>query len=206
MMDKIGIKIAEERPGGIDRLKNGERLTHCAMVARARRGEVFYAEAETFKCPLSRFNLGLQKRVDGFKSSVIKGTISYDHARDEKVARRCLESKPQLKEGIKYLVYFPMTKRPLTPDVVICIGTPVEIMDLVHRLTKETGEPIQSCMSGVSGMCGEVTVIPLVTERPNLSLGCCGVRNFGKLKENELLFGVPIKGKYKDYGLQEDYL
>lgn len=203
-MDRISICITEKRLDGIDRLNQKERLTHCAMVAKARDGEVFYAEPENFKCALSRFNLGLQKRVDAFKSSVIRCLITYGHARDEEIARLCLESKPQLKEARKYLIYSPIVKGIVEPDVVICIGTPIEIMGLVHKISKETGEAIQGCMSGTSAMCGEATVIPLVTERPNLSLGCCGARNFGRLKENELLLGIPMKGKYKDYGLQKD--
>lgn len=203
-MDKIGISITEKRPKDIEGLAEDERLTHCAMVARAREGEVFYAGPENFRCALARFNFGLQKRVDTFKSSVVKCLISHGHARDEEVARMCLESMPQLKEGKKYLAYFPMVKRPLSPDVVICIGLPVEMMNLIHKMTRETGEPTRSCMSGVSAMCGEATVIPLITEKPNLSLGCCGTRKFGKLKENELILGIPMKGRYGSYGLCED--
>lgn len=203
-MDKIGISITEKRPKDIEGLAEDERLTHCVMVARAREGEVFYAVPSNFRCALARFNFGLQKRVDTFKSSVVKYLISHGHAKDEEVARMCLESKPQLKEGNKYLTYFPMAKRPLPPDIVICIGIPVEMMDLVHKMTKETGEPIQGSMSGVSAMCGEATAIPLITEKPNLSLGCCGTRKFGRLKENELILGIPMKGRYGSYGLQED--
>jgi uncharacterized protein (DUF169 family) len=203
-MDKIGICIPEERPERIEKLAEGERLTHCAMVAKARRGEVFYAEPANFKCGLSRFNLGLQRRVDSFKSSLVKYLISHSHAKDEQTAKIYLESNPPLKEGEKYLIYFPMTKSPFVPDVLICIGTPVEIMEIVHRLTKETGEATQAWMSGVSAVCAEVTAIPLITGRPNLSLGCCGTRRFGELKENELLLGIPLKGRYRGYGLQDD--
>ncbi len=199
-MDRIGVAITTKRPKGIKALREDEKLTHCAMVAKARAGEIFFARPENYKCALSRFNLGLQKRVDSFNSSVVKCLISYGHAEDEAVARLAMEAKPKLKEGKKYLIYFPLAKRPAQPDVVIHIGAPLEMMELVHSIAKETGEVIQGCVSGVSAMCGEITVIPLVTEKPNISLGCCGARKFGKLKDDEILLGIPMTKRYERYG------
>ncbi|MDI6800144.1 MAG: DUF169 domain-containing protein [Actinomycetota bacterium] len=199
-MDRIGVAIVGKKPRGMRRLGEEEKLTHCAMVARAREGETFFAEPANYKCALSRFNFGLQKRVDIFKSSVVKCLINYGHATGEEIARLALEAKPQLKEGKKYLIYFPLSERPLEPDVAIFIAPPLEMMELIHSIAKETGEVIQGCMSGVSAMCGEVTVIPIVTGRPNLSLGCCGARKFGKLKEDELLLGIPMTERYRRYG------
>jgi uncharacterized protein (DUF169 family) len=199
-MDKIGIGFTRKRPNGINRLE--EKLTHCAMVAMARDGEVFYAEPENFKCALSRFNLGLQKRVDAFKNSVVKYLISHGHAKDEETALRCLESKRPLGVGRKYLIYSSLDKSPIEPDLAILIGSPKEIMEVVHKISKNIGKTITACISGTSAICGEVTALPLLTDEPNISLGCCGSRNFGKLKESELVMGIPMNERYKEYALK----
>lgn len=196
-IDKIGISVVTKRPKEID--KASDRMNHCVMIALSREGKVFYSEPENFKCALARFNLGLQKRVDAFRHSVIKYLISYGHASDEEAATMCLESKKTLSVSRKYFIYFPLDKRPLEPDLVVLIGNPEEIMGVVYSIVKKTGEPISACISGTAAMCGEITALPLVTELPNVSLGCCGCRKWGKIMPHEVIMGIPIKDKYKEY-------
>jgi uncharacterized protein (DUF169 family) len=196
-MDKIGIKICKRKPKNIER--TNEVINHCAMIAKARKGRIFYAQPEDYKCALARFNLGLQKRVKAFQNSVVRCLISHGHAKDEETATKCLESKKKLKVERKYLIYFPLYKKILEPDLIVLIGLPEEIMNIVHKISKDSGKAISACMSGTSAMCGEITAYPLVTSEPNISLGCCGSRNFGELKREEMVMGIPLKGRYGKY-------
>jgi uncharacterized protein (DUF169 family) len=200
-MDRIGITIFEKKPTAFNQLS--ERFTHCRMVSMAREGKVFYSEPENFKCPLSRFALGLQRRVDAFKESVVKCLISWGHCKSEEEALAHLESKKPLRVGRKYILYFPLDKQPdgVVPHLVLLIGTPAELMSIIHKMSKALGEVISSYTTATSSICGEVTAFPLTTGAPNLSLGCCGARGAGALKQNELVMGIPMNERYRKYGV-----
>jgi len=78
------------------------------------------------------------------------------------------------------------------PDVVVLIGTAEEVFEMVLKNTQITGERITSSMSGVGAMCGECTVLPLVTGKPNVSVGCGGSRRGVALGEGELFLAMPF--------------
>ena len=58
--------------------------------------------------------------------------------------------------------------------------------------TRLTGQRTQGIASGVGGMCGECTAIPLMTGRANISLGCGGSRPNARLNPDQLLLALPI--------------
>ncbi|MDI6786414.1 MAG: DUF169 domain-containing protein [bacterium] len=125
--------------------------------------------------------------------------MSHKHVEDEDATLICLESKKTLRVGRKYLIYFPLDKKPLYPDLVVLIGNSEEIMGVAHNIVKKTSKPIIACISGTAAMCGEITTLPLVTELPNISLGCCGSGKWGKIMPNEVVMGIPAKGEYREY-------
>jgi uncharacterized protein (DUF169 family) len=192
-MDKIGIKITKEKPEGIKRI--GRKQSHCGMVAKARCGDVFYAEAGDYSCSLARFNLGLQQRNERFMESLKEHFVKWKHAENVDMAAKYLGCAKCLPVENKYIIYFPLNcvNSGIKPDVVVCIGNPKEIMDLIHGIVQKTGERLDVTVSGVSATCSESTAIPLITGKPNVSLGCCGTRAAGTLGDDELLAGLPEK-------------
>lgn len=188
-MNRIGVAVLREKPWRVNELE--DRLTHCMMVDKALHGGVFYASAPNYACSMARFHLGLQNRNQKFRDMVADQVVGIGHAKDRETALKYLKDSPVLLYEEKYLVYFPLNKKPVEPDVVICIGRPKEVMELIHRITADTGERLEVKVSGVSALCSEATAIPLLTGKPNLSLGCCGSRASGKMRDNEMVIGLP---------------
>ncbi|GAB4349097.1 MAG: DUF169 domain-containing protein [Candidatus Abyssubacteria bacterium] len=188
-VDKIGITARDEKPDGLPSL--GRRGTHCNMIAKAREGRVFYAESVNYSCEFAKYTLGLTRDASAFERFRPEELLGIKNALKTDVPNRILEATPQLPEGNKYMVFFPLKEMPLEPDVVVLIGRPVDIMDIVWEITTRTGERIEAHIGAIGAMCGELTVAPLVTGKPNLSVGCCGSRRFGKLQRDEIMLSLP---------------
>jgi uncharacterized protein (DUF169 family) len=190
-MNRIGIAILNKKPEHVSVIES--RATHCAMIARARNGNVFYAEDVNYSCGLAIYNLGLGRDVPAFRRALAEDLVSIKNAAGEEVSSKLLESMPRLAENKKFIVFFPLDKMPLTPDIVILIGTPVEVMDVVWKITSQSGERIQSSIAGIGATCSELTAHTILTQKPSLSIGCCGSRRFGRLAENEIMLSLPWK-------------
>lgn len=198
MINKIGIKIVKDNPEKIKRTK--ESMEHCAFVGLARDGKAFYAQKEDISCPLASYNLGLEEPNDENLRALAKTLVGWDDAKNEDVGLKYLKSRQVLPLEMKYILYFPMPNDEYEPDVVIEILTPDEIMARVREMTYFSGEIGRFFSSGVGAMCGECTAYPVLTGKPNLSVGCSGSRPRTKLKPDEMFLALP-------YGyISEEYL
>ncbi len=188
-MDRIGVAILSEKPDDLRRLKR--RATHCNMIARARKGKVFYAEAVNYSCGFAIYTLGLGRDGPAFRRSLTKDLTGINNALKMEIAGKILASTRRLPEGEKFIAFFPLAAMPVEPDVVIVIGNPGEIMNLVWDIASHTGKRLEASIGGIGAMCGELTTHTIVTGEPNLSVGCCGSRRFGRLRDDEIMLSLP---------------
>jgi len=196
--NRIGIAIVKKEPVGIERVKSPDK--HCHFVGQAREGAILYARNEDISCPLARFYLGLEKNLKELSRTL----VSWDDAIDEKVALTYLKEGHCLKEGEKYIIYFPYPQKNLRADVVVIIDNPQEIMALVQNFSRTTGKRIKAFMSGIGAMCGECTAYPLMTGQVNLSLGCYGSRPGVNLSKEELFLSIPTDSRAAKILLAEE--
>lgn len=189
LLNQIGIKITEEEPDKISCIDDEARF--CEFVGRAREGKSFYLTVDNISCPLARYNLGLEKHDNQKLEKLARILVSWGDAGNRKKALKYLQETQALDYGKKHISIFPLNKRIYKPDLVILFKTPDELMPLARGIAKDTGEWNCYHMSGVGGMCAEATANPLVTGEPNFSLGCGGSRPHGRLKESQLLSGLP---------------
>ena len=190
LINEIGIAISPTKPQGLARVTRSD--SHCALVGLAREGRSFYARNEDISCPLARFNLGLEEMKGERLRELARILVSWGDAESEEIAMEYLKSAITLDVGEKYICYFPMKDAKITPDVVVKVGSPDEFMPLIRTITRLTGRRTQGIASGVGGMCGECTAIPLMTGRANISLGCGGSRPKARLNPDQLLLALPI--------------
>ena len=191
LLNEIGIKITEEEPKNLSRNKDSRR--YCDYVGEARENNSFYIVNEDISCPLARYNLGLEKYNQESIYNLAQTLVNWNDAKSREKAFNYLKSTNTLSYGKKYISIYPVNEISHKPDIVILFGTPDRFMPLVREITKLIGEWTNALMSGVGGMCAECTAIPLVTGKPNLSLGCGGSRPHGKLNEEQLLISLPYE-------------
>jgi len=183
------MRIAEDRPRGIDRTR--KRGTHCSFVGRALSGDTFYAENSDVTCPLAQYNLGLVDPGKVNLGNLARILVGWGDAVNVSTGIRYLKGRPRQRYGKKYIIYFPIPRQDIVPDVTIVMGTPYELMYLVREMTCAAGENLDCAVGGVGAMCGECTAVPMVTGRPNVSLGCTGCRPSLGLGSERLLLAIP---------------
>jgi uncharacterized protein (DUF169 family) len=189
LLNKIGIKITKEKPVNLPRAN--KPLKHCSAVGLARTGERFYIQTNDISCPLARYNLGLQEPDNKFMHELARTLVGWGDAKSEDIGLKYLQTLPKLTYAKKYILYFPVPDNEYEPDVIIEISTPHDLMLRVRELTAITGASIEGYMSGVGAMCGECTAYPILTGKPNVSVGCTGSRPGAELKANELFLAIP---------------
>ncbi|MFW6007083.1 MAG: DUF169 domain-containing protein [Bacillota bacterium] len=188
-LNKIGIKITSNKPKKLSKLNDSRR--YCNYIGEARDNRAFYIQNENISCPLARYNLGLEEFIQKDIKNLAKTLVNWNDAETEEKALNYLKNTATLDYSNKYISIYPLNKNYKEPDLVILIGTPDTFMPLIREICKEKGEWGQYFMSGVGGMCAETTAIPLSTGKSNVSLGCGGSRPHARLKEGELLIGMP---------------
>ena len=193
--NRIGIKIKKDKPINLNRTKGA--LKHCSAVGMARAGERFYVQNNDISCPLARYNLGLEESDDKFMHHLARTLVGWGDAKTEDIGLKYLQSRPKLPFEKKYILYFPVPDNDFEPDVIIEISNPYELMLKIRELTASTGNSIDGFMSGVGAMCGECTAYPILTGKPNVSVGCTGSRPGAELAPDELFFAIPAQ--YKSY-------
>ena len=154
----------------------------CGWVGKARSGRDIYIGEENISCPLAKYKLGYEKPLD------LEGTlVSWGDASSRKEAQFYLNNTVTIRERKK----FHISQKMENPNLIIYFGKPDEIMRLVRDYSSKTGKRIQSSISGIGAMCGELCAVPYVTGQPCLSVGCGGSRKrvFG---ENEVAVSFPV--------------
>lgn len=189
LLNQTGIKINEEKPDKISCIDDEARF--CEYVGRAREGSSFCLTVNNISCPLARYNLGLEEHDKQKLEELARTLVSWGDADNRKRALNYLQETPVLDYGEKYISVFPLDMGIKRPDLVILFMTPDKLMPLAREVAKKTGDWNSYYMSGVGGMCAEVTAIPMVTGKLNFSLGCGGSRPHGRLEEDQLLSGLP---------------
>jgi uncharacterized protein (DUF169 family) len=93
----------------------------------------------------------------------------------------------------KSVLVAPLEKIEQEPDVVVTITDPARMMQVLQVLHRATRKRLEASMtSEASAIAGEVTALPYVEKKPNLTLLCGGARTIAGYKENELALGIPF--------------
>ena len=87
-----------------------------------------------------------------------------------------------------YLAFSPLERAGFIPDVVLFVGTPLQIGRILFLDAFETGE-----IDTVHGepLCSGVIAVPITTGKIGISFLDIACRAFGRYKAEEMVVGVP---------------
>jgi uncharacterized protein (DUF169 family) len=180
----VAVAIIPELPVGMAPLQY--RATACIMVQIARRGAAFYSSGKDILCG-GRANLGMGqspiRKLDDFlvRREKIFGTKA---AADELIGSAIKKAPNQ---G-KYLAFSPLEKASFTPDVVLFIGTPVQVSRIIFLNAFETG--LIDTLHG-EPLCSGAIAAPITSGKIGVSFLDMACRFFGRYKPEEMVVGVP---------------
>ncbi len=185
------IKSDKEIPDGISVLDFPVR--HCVSINMAAYGSIFYLPGGKHACAAAKAALGIEELPE----KVRNGKIPYMHglAVNEQVAARIMDEIPKIPvKTVKGTFVAPLDKTPVEPDVVVLTVQPKQAMWVANSLLYSSGGPrITANFAGMQASCGDVTVVPILKNMVNFSVGCYGCRSAGKLADDEMYVGIPYE-------------
>lgn len=88
-------------------------------------------------------------------------------------------------------VVCPLKDANFIPDVVVFVDIPERIYWFEAFLTRKVGGRVTYTTAPFQCACEDVTAIPIVSGKPNISIGCFGCRKRTDMKADEMAIGVP---------------
>jgi uncharacterized protein (DUF169 family) len=190
----VAIKLAtskEEIPAGMEELD--KTIRHCSMVNLARNeGKIFFAPSAKHECNGGAWALGLREITPTLKT----GEFYFKLGKFDSSAacKRTIDNVPHLNPGDTYAtLYAPLEKCTFTPQVVLIVTTPRNMLKLAQSSLFRLGGRISAGFSGIQSVCSDATAQTYLSGRPNFSLGCDGSRKFSGIADDEMVMGIPAE-------------
>jgi uncharacterized protein (DUF169 family) len=182
----VALAIIPEKPA-LPSLKNLRRkITACMMLQIARRGAAFYSSPDGILCG-ARAHLGMGKhpirKLDDFL--VRRERLFGSKAAACKLINSALNCAPDMGE---YLALSPLETADFIPDVVLFVGTPLQISRILFLDAFETGDVD---VAHGEPLCSGVIALPVTTGRIGISFLDMSCRVFGRYQPEEMVIGVP---------------
>lgn len=168
-------------------------IRHCSMVNLSRtEGKIFYAPAERHECNGGAWSLGLKEITPTLKNGEFYfklGKFDSDAA-----CKRTIERIPHLDTCETYAtLYAPLEKTPFSPQVIVIVTTPRNMLKLAQASLFRLGGRISAEFAGIQSVCADATVQTYLSGKPNFSLGCDGSRRFSGIGDDEMVMGFPAE-------------
>jgi uncharacterized protein (DUF169 family) len=173
----------------------GFKTNVCVAMTMCRKyGWTVGMTADDNACPIAAYTYGWSEPEAAAKKALIDFMVVMKYAADENAAETSLEGVEQVKlsKG-KYsgVVFSPLERTRIEPDLVMVFCNPAQLMRLVHGATEETGMAVQSTFSGRAGTCTEGVLQTFRTGKPRVVLPGNGDRVWAMVEDEEIAFATP---------------
>lgn len=181
----------DEIPDGMPEID--KTIRHCTMIGLARKeGKIFYSTADKHECNGGAWALGLKEITHSLKTGDFYFKLGkYD---SPAACKRTIDHVPHLATGYTYAtLYAPLEKTPFTPQIIILVTTPRNMLKLAQSTLFRLGGRIHAEFSGIQSVCSDVAAQTFLNGAPNFSLGCDGSRKFSGIEDGEMVMGFPAE-------------
>ncbi|MCW4045869.1 MAG: DUF169 domain-containing protein [Candidatus Bathyarchaeota archaeon] len=188
----IAIKIVKTE----DPLPNiklpSQNSRYCQLLMLAKRGQTLMLTAENIACPAAKAALGLGPLVEKISSGEMLCTLGLFLSKD--AAAKTMKAIPRIKLGsAKAVVAGPLKDFPMEPDVIVVESVPEHIMWLGLAANFKEGGRLDFNSSIFQAECVDVTTVPYLTGKVNMTPGCYGCRQATDTPPEHMFIGIPAK-------------
>lgn len=189
--EPVAVKIIKKGETIPDGFKVPEaNIRHCQSIMMARKGESVFIPAEKHACVVGASSLGLMPTPPKVKEGEFHANIGMFDCAD--AASNMISQRSALEEGSTIAtVVCPLKDFELKPDVVVLVDVPETLYWLVPAATFFEGGRQAFSTAAFQATCVDSTIIPLLTGKMNMSLGCFGCRRATDIKNDEMIAGIP---------------
>lgn len=181
-----------EIPEGIKKIN--EAMRHCQLVDRVRRtGEEFYTLGEDQMCKGGAGAMGIGEMPE----KVVNGEFYYKGLKQfstQGAAKRTIDKVTKLPpNSTEAVLYAPLEKTSFTPDVVVIICNPRQIMLLTQAFVYKVGGRLEASFAGKQSLCSDGVVQVYKEGKIGVTVGCSGSRSYTKIADEEMIMGIPVE-------------
>ena len=80
----------------------------------------------------------------------------------------------------------------MQPDVIIAIVNAYQAMRMIQGYEYDSGIKPKIDMGAMQGMCSEVTAVPYITGKMNVSVLCPSTRMLCRWEDSDMAVGIPF--------------
>jgi len=173
----------------------GFKTNPCVAMTMARKyGWTVGMTADDNACLIAAYTYGWSESESESEKALIDFMVVMKYSANENAAKTTMQAVEQVKlsKG-KYagVVFSPLERTRINPDLVMIFCNPAQLMRLVHGATQETGVSVQSVFSGRAGTCTEGVLQTLKTGEPKVVLPGNGDRVWAMVQDEEIAFTIP---------------
>ena len=169
-----------------------ELKSYCQAVILAGEGETLLLKKENMGCKLGTSVLGFEKDMEAFLDDGVLEKYGVGLFETEEASAETILKSTYLEKGITRAVYIaPLSAFDETPQVVIFTANSEQIMWLLYAENYEKGGKMNLPQSGGAlGGCSDITALPLLTGKPNITFLGLGCRMKSAIGPSYLMMGI----------------
>ncbi|MGH4124755.1 MAG: DUF169 domain-containing protein [Clostridium sp.] len=206
----IGVKFlySEEEFNSSDEQTLNNKMTYCVLAKLAMHGHSIKANLDNFACLSSARALGFIESDEKWLS----GCQYHDKGmyNDLITSKKVVDNTTNIKQKVYGVILKPLDEYSTSPDVVIMVTNPYNIMRLIQGYTYTYGTYNNFKLIGNQAFCSECTAYPFVSDNINISTLCAGTRHMAGWGKDEMALGIPynkfvgmIEGLYSTINIME---
>ncbi len=197
----VAIKLVKNADAFPDKTRRplkdiGIKTNLCVGLTLSRKyGWTVGMTAEDNACPIATYTYGWSDSESELKTALMEFMKAMNYAANDVAAKTTMEAVSSVKlDGGQYagVVFSPLERTKIEPDLVMVFCNPAQAMRLVHGATQETGIAIHSIFSGRGGTCTEGILQTFQTKEPKVVLPGNGDRVWAMVQDEELAFTIPV--------------
>lgn len=169
----------------------GVKMAPCQGSAMSRRyGWTIAFTQEDVGCAIAAHTYGWNRVTD--PKGAVHFTVTMNYASDKKAAAEVLAGWPVLDtDHDPIVVYSPLERTKIEPDVVLIYVNPAQMMRLIHGATHHSGKPVESSFSGRAASCTEGVIGAYMDNALKIVVPGNGDRVWAACQDHEMLMAVP---------------
>ena len=151
---------------------------------------------EDVGCAIAAHTYGWDRHAE--ERGAIDFLLRMNYASDEKAAREILKGFRMLDTGKDLqVVYAPLERGKVEPDVVLVYVNPAQMMRLIHGATFREGTPVTGSFSGRAASCTEGVLGAYLDGECKVVVPGNGDRVWAGCQDHEMIMAIP-SGKLAD--------
>jgi uncharacterized protein (DUF169 family) len=196
----IGVKLVKSADDFPERTRRpakdmGFKTMLCVGITLARKyGWTVGMTAEDNACAVASYAYGWSEDDAESEKGITDFVKAMNYAANDDAAKARLDTIRQVKlDKGQYagVVFSPLERSKIEPDLVMVFGNSAQVMRLVHGATQGAGASLHSAFRGFWDSCLDGVLRTLKDRQPNVLLAGNGERVWAMVQDDELLFTIP---------------